>query len=137
MPRRKQYEGTPAEHAALEQLRIRLETWRREGKGRHIPEELWEKATELGVKLGVYTVRRKLGLHYPDIKRRVADAVAAAKKNARPADQVRFVELVPPTRSTIDECCIEVESPSGRRLRLTLKNVANADISALVRELGG
>ena len=56
----------------LQGLMGRIEQWRNEpGRGRSMPEALWQEASAAAQKLGVYAVSRVLRLNYQGLKRRV------------------------------------------------------------------
>ena len=64
--------------ARLEQLRGRIEHWRRtRTKHGPMPEALWDEAALLARGLGVCPVSRALGIGYESLQERVADTVAA------------------------------------------------------------
>ena len=54
--------------AGLEDVRERLESWRRTRTTRGIPEVLWRSAVRLARRAGVYAVARGLGLNYDSLK---------------------------------------------------------------------
>ena len=124
------------DQAALEQVQSELDEWRRTRKRPHdrIPEELWSKATELAVRLGLYQVHRALRLHYADLKRRVDVVGTPEAQSPLKAQVATFVELLPGPVNTVSECALEVESPRGARLRVVIKNIASRDVGAILRD---
>ena len=125
----------PALPAGLERARQRFERWRRtRGKGRpRIPDSLWAIAAKAARRFGVHPTSRALRLDYVVLKRRVEvdPAQSSSQAEARPS----FVELVPGGSGNGTECVLELEEPSGVRMRIELKGVVRPDLVALTRSL--
>jgi hypothetical protein len=101
----------------VEDLRQRLEQWRRTHKRRgRIPETLWAEAAALARLHGVYQTARALRLEYTRLwywsqqQREPAGRAVDESGSARPAE---FVELVAGTAGQ-PECVIEWESKHGK-----------------------
>jgi hypothetical protein len=63
--------------ARLQQVHERIEQWRSSRTKRsRIPQDIWQDATILGEKLGVYPVARALRLDYQGLRRRVDQRVS-------------------------------------------------------------
>jgi hypothetical protein len=74
-----------------------------------------------------------LRLDYAVLKRRCAEAdVSGAPRRSTPAG---FVELVPGGVGPRAECVMELEDPSGTRLRIEIKGMVPPDLTALARGL--
>lgn len=102
---------------ALKQLQERFTGWREaEHRGRRIPAELWEAATELAREVGVNPVCKSIGLDYKRLKRRVVGSDSPREQIAPEAGT--FVELAMDTVAGTSACVIEFE---GRRGRLTIR----------------
>lgn len=119
----------------LEHARQRFERWREvrgEGPPR-IPESLWAVAAKAARRFGVHQTSRALRLDYVVLKRHVEaePAQSSSQEEARPS----FVELVPAGSGNGTECVLELEDPSGVRIRIELKGVARPDLVALTRSL--
>jgi hypothetical protein len=114
--------------AGLERARQRFERWRRtRGKGRpRIPESLWAVAAKAARGFGVHQTSRALRLDYVVLKRHVV------AEEVVPPD---FVELIPAGSGNGAECVLELEEPSGTRIRIELKGIASPDVIALTRGL--
>lgn len=112
----------------IESIRQRLERWRRNRKQRSpIPEELWTAAAELARRHGLAKTARALRLDYYSLKERIekaGDRPGSCQVNARPT----FVELVPQPTTAVSECTVELEDPSGARMRICLKGTAVPDL---------
>ena len=119
---------SPTVVATLEELRQRFEAWRCSGaKGRRIPEELWDSATELAREIGVNPVVRALRLNYTRLKRRVTGQVTPkpSPTTTRPA----FVELAMEAISQRPECMVEFE---GRRGKVSIRLIGHNPVDLMV-----
>ena len=124
----------PAVPAGLESARRRFELWRETRRGRPlIPESLWSVATRAARQFGVHRTCRALRLDYVVLKRHLQ--AEEAKEALRHDTVPSFVELVPGGRSSPTECVVEIEDPSGARMRIELKGVAVPDLVTLTRSL--
>ena len=125
----------PALPAGLERARQRFERWRRTRKGHsRIPEALWAVAVKSARRFGLHPTSRALRLDYMVLKRRVeGDSVgpAPSAKAASPS----FVELLPAGKGPRPECVVELEDPSGARMRIELNGIAPSDLATLTRSL--
>lgn len=124
----------PALHTAavpveVERVRQRIERWRQARvPGAPIPPALWAAAAKAAQRHGVARTTRALGLDYKKLKSRVQAVAAVA-----PA---RFVELAPPAPAA--PCRIEIEGPSGARIKIELPTAAGAQlVIALCQSAGG
>jgi hypothetical protein len=112
----------------VESVRQRLERWRKNRKQRApIPPELWAAAAELARRHGLAKMARALRLDYYSLKERIetVDRRCSHERNVRPA----FVELVPPPVAVVSECTMELEDPSGARMRIHLKGAHMPDLA--------
>lgn len=136
----------------LAAIRRRFDRWRltRQGRSR-IPEGLWALAVKAAGLYGLYRTVQALGLDYDSLKRRVEAArrersgpttalgrrperIASAKVRAAGGETVaKFVELAPPVAGGPAECILEWEGPRGTRMRIYLKGLQAADLTALSR----
>ena len=124
----------PVLPAGLESTWQRFERWRETREGRpRIPEFLWALASKAARQYGVHRTCRALRLDCVVLKRHVeADSAhGASRHESHPS----FVELVPAGSASGVECVVEVEDPSGARMRIELKGVAAPDLVALTRSL--
>ncbi len=112
-PRRRQ----PALAAGLERARRRFELWRETRRGRsRIPESLWSLATRSARQFGVHRTCWAPRLDYVVLKRHVeADSAHGA---TRTEISPSFVELVPAGSGSRVDCVVELEDPSGVRIRI-------------------
>jgi len=114
----------------IESARRRLERWRRNRKQRsRIPEELWASAVDLARSYGLAKTARALRLDYYSLKERIdaRDRQGPREMSARPA----FVELIPQPTAAVSECTMELENPSGARMRIHLKGSGVPDLTGL------
>ena len=121
--------------AGLERARQRFERWRRtRGKGRpRIPESLWVVASKAARRFGIHPTSRALRLDYVVLKRHVE--AEAAQRSRHEETPPSFVELIPTGDGNGTECVLELEEPTGARIRITLKGIAAPDVTALTRDL--
>lgn len=116
----------------IEGLRARIQEWRgSKGKGRAMPEELWEEAAAAAQLLGVGRVAEVLNLSYDRLKRRagLADAKRAAVGRS---DFIELPNLSAPFASHLaDEAVVEVLATDGAKLSVRVR-ARNLDMSALV-----
>jgi len=120
--------------ARLETVRRRLEAWRRSRRGRErIPEPLWNLAVQMAGVYGLCTTARTLRLDYVVLKRRVESANRQSPPRPEPA--MSFVEVLSPERTSVPECILEMENPSGAKMRVHLKGIPVPDLTALSRSL--
>jgi uncharacterized phosphosugar-binding protein len=108
--------------------------WRqRRGSGasKAIPEELWARAVGLARVHGATRTAKRLRLNQARLKQR---------SEAR--DRDGFVELAASdlplvTESVVGESVVELEDAAGARMRLTLRGVSLAAVTAAAKELWG
>lgn len=118
--------------SGLEEAKRRFDAWRRSHRwlGR-IPNELWRLAAETAAVHGVEATARRL-LVDPARLKQWLPVVQPAKAAA---DAPQFLELPPLMVGPTAECILEVEDPSGRKLRILLKGPAITQAVALGRML--
>lgn len=118
----------PSDIAAVS---TRLDRWRQTRPRRaRIPAALWRAATTLARQHGAGKIARLLRLDYYTLRRRVT-AVGESRRPARAA-RPAFVELLSPVPPPAGECLVELEAPSGARMRIQLRGAASGpDVAAL------
>jgi hypothetical protein len=125
--------GEEAATRAVEAVRRRFENWRRDpGRGRRIPEELWQAAVELAARHGVWRTARALRLNNGELMKRLVatrEAGVAGGSGATP-----FVELSPSALGMGGDWAVEIEDRKGTRLRVRLPGWVVPDLAALARE---
>jgi hypothetical protein len=100
-------------HPTLADVQALFEKWRENKKGRDpIPPALWAEAVSLSRTHSINAISRHLHLSYNEVKARAQGHPTPPARVDSPA----FVELEP-VRLTI-ECTIEMEKPSGERMRI-------------------
>ena len=122
--------GMTKELMTVEEVRARLEEWRRNRQGRAaIPEELWSSAIEVARRDGVGHTATALGLDYGKLKRLMLAADGVEKRTTTPS----FMELIAPEAAPVAQCTIELE---GRRGKIRIELKANAaDLASFSRTL--
>ena len=121
-------DATPSDFpAACSRMQQKLAHWRqRHRRGARIPEALWREAAKLASAHGINRIARALRLDYYSLQKRAA--VTAGSSTRAP----EFVELLPGgIPAPRPECLIEVEEPSGAKLRIHLQGGTFPDVAAL------
>ncbi len=97
------------QHVTLQEVQHLFDEWRREKKGRDpIPSALWKAAASLAAQYSINQIARALRLSHQDLKHHIHPPVPLHPSPA-------FVELM---TLTTDECTIEIEKPTGERMRI-------------------
>jgi len=109
----------------------RLDRWRqRRPRRARIPDALWRAASALACQHGAGKIARMLHLDYYALRRRVTAAGESGRSSR--ATPPAFVELLPAGITPGCECLVELEAPSGARMRIHLRGTASApDLAAL------
>jgi hypothetical protein len=134
--------GLGVERSKLSAVRQRLERWRERhgGRGRRIPEELWNAATEVARVDGVGSTARALRLDVGLLARRLevasrpADLVpvqAMASEAPRASDD--FIELDARALSAPGQMVVRLESEDGEKLELELSGACMPSAVQLAR----
>ncbi len=124
---------------SLAEARRRFERWRKfRGSGGRIPHELWMAAAEAAAEHGAEAVAARLGVDLVRLRHWTRIAAGGVPDRAPAA----FVELPPLAEvggvadaGCAAECTLEVEEPSGRKLRISLRGPATAQALELGRVL--
>ena len=110
--------------------------WRR---GRHrpgrIPTELWVLAAEAAAEYGVEETASQLQLNVERLERWV-EQLGLARDPAESAG-ADFVELSSVSWGSPGECQVEVEDPSGRKICISLRGSAVAQLATVLPTLCG
>ena len=117
---------------SLEEARRRFDAWRRSHRwlGR-IPNALWRMAAETAAVHGVEATARHLLVDPARLKQWLPVTEPAAVA----AEAPQFLELPSLLVGPPAECTLELEDPSGRKLRILLKGPATTQAVALGRML--
>jgi hypothetical protein len=115
----------------LEPLRKRIEVWRttRSSRGQ-TPDEIWDSAVALARIYGVCRVARAVDLDYKALRTRVTRAPEKPGL-VKPA----FVELpatLTPERTLAPGTTIEISSPDGSRMRISLEAGRGMEAAGIV-----
>ena len=128
MPRQQPVRAAPS----LEEAKCRFDAWRRSHRWlERIPKELWRMAAETAAVHGVEATARRLLVDPARLKQWLPVAEPAAGV----AEAPQFLELPPLLVGAPAECTLELEEPSGRKLRILLKGPATTQAAALGRML--
>jgi len=122
--------STSAIPEAIIQLQRQLDQFRRTQQRRtKLPEPLWQAAVELARQHGIYPVAHSLRLDYMGLKKRLGGIPIRRRKATKPG----FVELIAPRATPLEECAIDFECPSGRKMRIQWKASTPPDWVSLLR----
>ncbi len=127
--------STPIESPKIAKVRRELGRWRESHtRGSRISEALWASAAELAGKHGLSRIARALGLDYYSLKKRLEHAPSPARsRGKRPAS---FVEIALPGAVKSPEYVVELEHPSGMKMRVKLKGTPEvAELEAVASAL--
>ena len=116
--------------ADLERLQRRFERWRRTHRARsRISDSLWAAAARLAGSYGICRTAKALRVDYYSLKARFEQESAGAAELPRE----KFLELPPPTTTSLGECTVEWEDAAGSKMRVHLKGFHAPDLAALGR----
>src|SRR5262245_35539035 len=130
--------GTDVEHWATRCREVRKTHAARS----RLPRELWAAAAKLARRDGIAATARVLGVDRPSLQKwtdRLEPRTSATARNAArrrgPGERgaPAFVELLAASTGTATGCVVEVESPSGGKLRLELKTITASQLAELMR----
>ena len=122
--------NVPTISGSLEQVRQRLERWRKTRKRcSSIPDALWAAAVELAREYGVNKTARALRLDYYTLKRRLESGTHPGLYE--PKGGAPFIELVTPLGNSSPECIVELEHPRGAKMKIHLKGRVEPDLVGL------
>lgn len=116
---------TGEQDAALEKVAQQFAVWREtRTKRERIPDSLWSGAVELFhcYGLSINKIARTLRLNYTDLKLHITETPPVVMKPIED-ESGTFVELAPPLVTT--DCVIELEKPSGAKLRMCFRGRAD------------
>jgi hypothetical protein len=113
-----------------------FELWRRgcRGPGR-IPMKLWLLAAEAAEEQGCQETARQLHVDAARLEHWVEEL--GLSDGAKEAVTPEFVELAPMPWGPPGECQVEIDEPSGRKLRILLRGSAVAQLPCLLATLDG
>ena len=115
---------------AIVQLQRQLDQFRSTQPRRtKLPDSLWQAAVELARQYGIYPVAHPLRLDYMGLKKRLGGIPIRRRKATKPS----FVELIAPQAPLLEECAIDFECPSGRKMRIQWKASTPPDWVSLLR----
>jgi hypothetical protein len=124
---------------SLAEARQRFQQWRKfRGSSGRIPHELWMAAAEAAAEHGAKAVAADLDVDLGRLRHWMRSVEGGEPEGAAPA----FVELPPLANfagmadaGPAAECTLELEEPSGRKLRISLRGPATAQALELGRVL--
>ena len=118
----------------LERVRAQLDLWRRTpGRGRGIPEEIWEGAVGLARAQGIYRVSRLLRLNYQSLQRRLA--ARGGRTPPKAAKPPIFLDLGTGRLNAESGCVVELAAPDGARMTVRLSASIAESLAALAAAL--
>ena len=115
----------PLARAARQFAKWRSRNWTR----RRIPEDFWNQAADLAGRYGLNRTALALRLDYYRLKHRTDRSPRQdPKERAAPS---RFVEILPASPAPAPGCLVEIEVPSGARMKIHLRGDATVGLVAL------
>ena len=119
----------------LEEARRRFDKWRKRcsNYGR-IPYDLWDLAASVAAVCGVERTAARLRLDEGRLRQWMC-SLGEDAESADSAQAAQFVELPSLDHGPEPECVLELEEPSGRKLRIALKGAATRHALELGRML--
>lgn len=113
----------------------RFDRWRADGSpGRRIPEALWRAAVAAARVHGVSKTALALHLNHTVLQGRAASTPGGRSSGPGPG-AVEFLQIPPVALPAAPECVVEVQDPSGARLRLELSGQATSALEGALRVL--
>jgi len=122
---------TSEQSSALEKVRQIFSDWRKTRTSRRIPDHLWQTAANLYHTLGVSINRiaRGLRLNHSALKTKIIDipndTVEPPVEDLSPL----FIEV--PPAPALSDCVIEIENPSGAKMRMRFAGMADPAVISL------
>jgi hypothetical protein len=120
---------------SLEQAGRRFEQWRRRNCYGRIPFDLWRFAAAVAAVHGLEATAARLRLDANRLRQWMGSPPQDGEV-ASSAHSSQFVELPLFDHGATPECILELEEPSGRKLRIALKGEATRHALELGRMLG-
>lgn len=123
----------------IEQLRQRIEEWRRTRPGRcRMPEPLWAAAVAAAREHGLYATSQGLRVSYDSLKTRMG-ARRGGPAAAKPPAATTFVEIGNPLPfvSGTSGASVELTTGDGAKLAIRLAAGDTLDVVGLAREFWG
>ncbi len=123
----------PALSADVDEVRNRLEQWRRsKQRGRRIPAELWSAAVDLVWVHDLNPIARALRLDYYSLKRRVEAAEAQAAGDDGGVSS-GFVELDVNHAPSLEGCRLELSDDDGTKMTVMVRGSSrDLDLNGIV-----
>ena len=124
--------NTSAADKEIEEVRQRLESWRKTKKNQReqIPAYLWQAAAGLARKYSVNSVSSALRLSYMNLKEHAyGHTNPRTKKRKTPS----FVEIEPMAPPPSGETTLEMENSKGSKIRISFKGKTDFDFTALTK----
>jgi len=118
----------------LERVRTELALWRRTpGRGRGIPEEIWQGAIQLAQDRGLYRISRDLRLNYQSLQRRLA--AAGSNPPPKAAHPPVFLDVGRGHLNAAAGCVVDLVAPDGARMTVRLSASVSEGLAALAAAL--
>jgi len=130
----------PEEVAALQR---RVEAWRADGggRGRKIPEELWDAAVAVARTAGLYMTARALRFGYQNLKVRVTRASQTRKRGrtqrAVASRRPEFVAVTMPPSAGGAQMVVALVARDGEQMRMEVSGASAMDMVALAQAFWG
>jgi hypothetical protein len=125
----------------VERLQQRFAEFRQTHAPRsRLPEALWRAAVKLALRDGMEATARALKVDRPSLEKwtdqfepRISRKTRKSPRKHSRGGPSAFVELLTGSTATVSGCLLEVETRSGSKLRLELKDIATDQLAELIR----
>ena len=123
--------NTSAANKDIEEVRQRLESWRKTKKNQRepIPAYLWQEAAGLARKYSLNSVSSALHLSYMDLKEHTYESIKQSTKKRKTPSFVEIGPMAPPSGETT----LEMENQKGSKIRISFKGKTDFDFTNLVK----
>lgn len=118
----------------LAAVRRLIERWRKShgGRGRRIPEPLWNEAARVARVEGVYETARALRLEVERLKHRMGGSRTISEdRGGRAADGAAFVELTGMASLGGGRTVVDLVNRGGEQMRMHLAGASTAELVGL------
>ncbi len=124
---------TAEQLATLEKVRQIFSDWRKTRTSRRMPGHLWQAAANLYHNRGmsINRIARSLRLNHSALKAKIIDMPADTVEPPVEDPAPMFIEV--PPAPALSDCVIEMENPSGAKMRMCFRGRADPAMLSLGR----
>lgn len=119
----------------LGEVQKQVERWRRQGggRGKRLPQELWDAAVDVARVEGAYATSQALRMNYGNLKERMSGS--SSKERSEETSPPVFIELERGSFGSrqVDRTVVELEGKRGGRMRIDVTGTSRLDIVGLAQ----